>query len=168
LSGCTSVTYNGLSTANISAGCYNTIIVNGCTNVVFGSGLYIFNGTTIINGETSVTGSGVTLYTTSSGSAPTFNGIHSVSLSPQSTGNYQGVLYYQVPTSTQNPIFNGTSMNISGLIYAPDSTGATFNGTSGSYVVIVVGAATFNGSAAYDIASPPPGQSLVRQATVAE
>jgi len=168
LTGCSSVTDNGETTATLTPGCYNSLHVNGCTNVVFQTGLYIFNGTTVINGETTVTGNGVTLYTTSSGTPPTFNGIHNVSLSPQSSGNEQGVLYYQVPTNSQNPNFNGVSVNFSGLIYAPSATNVIFNGTNGGYVVIVVGAATFNGSAAYDVASPPPGQSLVKQAVVVE
>jgi hypothetical protein len=166
---CTSQTYNGLSSVTIPEGCYNSIIVNGCTNVTFQSGgLFIFNGTTIINGETSVTGSGVTLYVTAFGGAPTFNGISNVSLSPPTSGNYSGVLYYQVPTKTTAPIFNGVSQSLSGLIYAPAATGVIFNGTSGGYLVIVVGSATFNGSAAYDFATPPPGQSILKDAVIVQ
>ncbi len=157
-----------MSTLTLTAGCYNSLTVNGCTNVVFGQGTYVFNGSTTINGEQSISGSNVTLYVTASGTAPTFNGISSLSLSPPSTGNYEGVLYYESPSSTQNPIFNGTAQDLSGLIYAPKATGAVFNGTQGGYTVIVVGAATFNGSAAYDLATPPPGQSLVSEATIAQ
>lgn len=167
-SGCVSRTYNGLVTASLSPGCYNSLIVNGCANVVFNAGTYIFNGTTVINGEQNVTGSGVTLYVTANGSAPTFNGISSLSLSAPSSGNNAGVLFYEVPTGTQNPVFNGTTQNISGLIYAPGANDAIFNGTSGSYLVIVVGAATFNGSSAYDVASPPPNGSLIQRAVLAQ
>jgi hypothetical protein len=166
-SGCTSITYNGQSTLNLPSGCYNNLIVNGCTNVVL-SGLYIFNGNTTINGEVSVTGTGVTLYVTGTGKPPTFNGISTLSLSPPTTGNYPGVLYYQVATNSAQPIFNGVSMSINGLIYAPDATNAIFNGTSGGYLVIVAGSATFNGSAAYDLATPPPGGSLVKEAVVVQ
>ena len=167
-SGCVSETYNGLSTLNLPTGCYNSLVINGCGNVVLGSGTYIFNGSTTINGVSSLTGSGVTLYVTSSGTPPTFNGISSVSLSPPTSGNYQGVLYYQSPSNASAPNFNGVSMSMSGLIYAPSSTGVVFNGTSGGYLVIVVGSAIFNGSAAYDLATPGPSGSLIHQAVLAE
>ncbi len=165
---CVSKTYNGLVTAFLSPGCYNSLIVNGCANVVFSPGTYVFNGTTIINGEQSVTGSAVTLYVTANGTAPTFNGINSLSLSAPSSGSDVGVLFYEASTGTQNPVFNGTTQNLSGLIYAPGANNAIFNGTSGSYLVIVVGAATFNGSSAYDVASPPPNGSLIHQAVLAQ
>jgi hypothetical protein len=187
-SGCTSETFTGVATATVTPGCYssltvtggtnlvfsggnyvfNSIIVNGTTNVTFDPGLYVFNGTTTINGESSVTGSGVTLYVTANGTPPTFNGISSLSLSPPTSGNYDGVLYYQVPSNTQSPIFNGVSMTISGLIYAPGATDAVFNGTSGHYLLIVVGAATFNGSSAYDLASPPPNASLTHTSVLSQ
>lgn len=166
-SGCVSETYNGVSTLDLPSGCYSSLVINGCTNVVL-SGLYVFNGSTTINGVSSFTGSGVTLYVTASAQPPTFNGISNVSLSPPTTGNYPGVLYYQSPSNSSEVIFNGVSQNISGLIYAPSSTGDTFNGTSGGYVVIVVGSATFNGSAAYDLATPPPGGSLVKEVVVTQ
>jgi hypothetical protein len=168
LTGCTSPVYNGLVTVTLQPGCFNSIIVNGCQTVNFAPGPYVFNGTTIFNGETNVTGSGVTLYVTASGTPPTFNGIPNVSLSPPTSGSDEGVLYYQVPANTQNPIFNGTSQSLSGLIYAPGATHAIFNGTGGGYLVMVLGAATFNSSSAYDFATPPPGQALIRQAVLGE
>jgi hypothetical protein len=165
--GCVSITYNGETTVDLPSGCYDSLTVNGVSNVVL-SGTYVFNGTTTFNGLTSVTGSNVTLYVTGTGTPPTFNGIASLSLSPPTTGNYPGVLYYQVATNSAQPIFNGVSMSINGLIYAPDSTDAIFNGTSGGYLVIVAGSATFNGSAAYDLATPPPGGSLVKEVVLAQ
>src|ERR1700722_16310488 len=153
--GCVSAVYNGSPTVNLHPACFSSITINGCPNVNFSPGTYIFNGTTIINGETNVTGSGVTLYVTPSGAPPTFNGIPNMSLSPPTSGSYDGVLYYQSPSNTQSPIFNGTSQNLSGLVYAPGATRAIFNGTSGGYLVMVLGAATFNGSSAYDIGTPP-------------
>ncbi len=168
-SNCNSVTYNGLSSVTIPSGCYNSIVVNGCQNVTFQSGgTFVFNGTTIFNGAQNVSGSGVTLYVTANGTPPTFNGIPSISLSPPTTGSSAGVLYYQVPQNGQSPIFNRVSSSISGLIYAPGATNAIFNGTSGGYVVIVVGAATFNGSASYDFASPPPNGAFIRKGILGE
>lgn len=166
-SGCKSATYNGLATADIPSGCYSQLIVNGCTNVVFTGGTYVFDGTAIINGS-AVTGNGVLFYVTASGSPFTFNG-SSISLSPQTTGSYAGVLYYQVASNTGNPTFNGlVSNDLAGLIYAPSASNAIFNGTNGGYVVIVAGGATFNGSTAYDLASPPPNGSLVKEGVLGQ
>lgn len=169
LTGCTSETFNGGTTATLEPGCYNSIIVNGPTNLVFATtGTYIFNGEAVFNGVQNVTGTGVTLYVTAGGSM-IFNGLQNVSLSPPTSGDYAGVLYYQVPSNTQNPTFNGVSSNsLAGLIYAPGASDAIFNGTGGGYLVIVVGGATFNGSTAYDLASPPPNGSLIREGVLGE
>jgi hypothetical protein len=43
-----------------------------------------------------------------------------------------------------------------------------FNGANGGYLVLVFGAVNFNGSVPQDFATPPPEQSLVKQAVVAE
>ncbi len=164
---CISKTYTGGTTLDLPNGCYSSLVLNGVTNVVL-AGEYTFNGSVTFNGVSSVTGTGVTLYVTASGTPPTFNGIANLSLSPPTTGDYPGVLYYQVSTNSGAPNFNGVSTSINGLIYAPDATNAIFNGTSGGYLVIVAGSATFNGSAAYDLATPPPGGSLVKDVVVAQ
>jgi hypothetical protein len=166
-SGCVSRSYTGGTTLDLLPGCYSSLTITGTTNVVL-AGTYVFNGTATFNGVNSVTGSGVTLYVTGAGTPPTFNGIANLALSPPTTGSYPGVLYYQVSTNAAPPTFNGVSTSINGLIYAPDATNAIFNGTSGGYLVIVAGSATFNGSAAYDLATPPPGQSLVKEVVVAQ
>jgi hypothetical protein len=73
-----------------------------------------------------------------------------------------------VPSNTNPANFNGNSVSFSGLIYCPTATGINFNGANGKYLVLVFGAANFNSSAAYDFATPPPGQSLIKQAVVAQ
>lgn len=160
---CKTLNDNGLTNVTIQAGCYSSFTLNGDTNVTFAPGTYVFNGSTTINGVSNITGSGVTLYVTANGTPPTFNGVNSLNLSPPTTGSQTGVLYYQVPTNTNSPIFNGSSMSLSGLIYAPGASEAVFNGTNGGYLLMVVGAATFNGSAAYDLATPPPGGALINE-----
>ena len=165
--GCKTLLDNGLSNVTIQPGCYNSFTLNGDTNVTFEPGVYVFNGSTTINGTTGISGDGVTLYVSASGTPPTFNGT-GVNLSPPTTGPETGVLYYQVPSNTNSPTFNGASMQLGGLIYAPGATQAIFNGTNGGYLLVVVGAATLNGGAAYDLATPPPGQSLIKQAVLAQ
>ncbi len=152
--------YNGF----LASGCYSSLNLNGA-NVTM-SGRYVLTGTSIFNGA-HISGSNVTIYVTASGTAPNFNGA-TVNLSPPATGNYAGVLYYEVPSNTSSPMFNGTNDTLSGLIYAPGATSALFNGGNGGYVVLVFGSTNFNGTAAVDFATPPPGQALLRQAVLAQ
>jgi hypothetical protein len=178
IAGCAYLTANPPSTSNcqsfngngyngsINSGCYSNLNLNGAT-VTMNPGLYVFNGPTNFNGAR-ITGSGVTMYVTAAGTPPNFNGISSATLSPPTTGNDAGVLYFQTPSNTQSPNLNGSSETFSGLIYAPAATSVNFNGANGGYLVLVFGAANFNGSVAQDFATPPPNQSLVKQAVVAQ
>jgi Putative Flp pilus-assembly TadE/G-like len=162
-SSCSSFNGNGYNGA-LTPGCYSYLNLNGA-NVTM-SGTYVLTGTSNFNGA-HITGTGVTIYVTASGTPPNFNGAN-VTFTPPSTGNQAGVLYYQVPSNTASANFNGTSNSYTGLIYAPGATDVNFNGANGGYVVLVFGAVNFNGSAAQDFASPPPGQSLVTKAVIVE
>lgn len=163
-SSCSSFNGNAYHGA-VAAGCYSYLNLNGA-NVTL-SGTYVLTGTTIFNGAT-INGSDVTFYVTAGATAPIFNGDTGASLSPPTSGSMAGVLYYQVPSNTSNPNFNGTQNSYSGLIYAPGATAANFNGSAGNYVVLVFGAANYNGSTAWDFATPAPGQALVKQAVLAQ
>jgi hypothetical protein len=150
----------------LSPGCYTNLNLNGAA-VTMQPGLYVFNGAENFNGAT-ISGSSITMYVTGIGSPPNFNKTAQVTMTPPTSGNYQGVLYYQVPSNSQSPNFNGSNVNYSGLIYAPTPTSVNFNGANGGYLVLVFGAVNFNGSVPQDFATPPPEQSLVKQAVVAE
>lgn len=163
-SSCTSFNGNAYS-GPLAAGCYSYLNLNGATVTM--SGLYVLSGTSNFNGAT-INGTNVTMVVPAGATAPNFNGDKGASLSPPSTGNYAGVLYYQAPINTTSPNFNGTQNSYSGLIYAPGSTSANFNGSSGNYVVLVFGAANYNGSVAWDFATPAPGQALVKQVVLAQ
>jgi hypothetical protein len=165
LSNCQSVNDNGY-TGTIQPGCYSSLNLNGA-NVTMASGIYVLDGSLNDNGATINGSAGVTIYVPSGVSAPNFNGANAT-LAPMSTGDTVGVLYYQVPSNTSPPNFNGANNKVSGLIYAPGATSANFNGAQGGYLVLVFGAANFNGGTAQDFATPPPNSSLVKQAVVAE
>jgi hypothetical protein len=177
ISGCAYLTANPPSTANctnfngngysgpLASGCYNNLNLNGA-NVTL-SGTYVLNGSSNFNGAT-MTGNGVTLYVTASGTAPNFNGVTAATMTPPTSGGAQGVLYYQVPSNTGGPNFNGDNGSYSGLIYAPGAISANLNGAQGKYLVVVFSSANFNGGNALDIATPPPDQSLIKQAVVAQ
>lgn len=161
-SGCTSYSQTGW-TGTLPSGCYSSLSLNNCTVTL--NGLYVLSGNTSFNGST-ITGTNTTLYVTSGGTPPNFNG-NSVSLAPPSSGNDDGVLYYQVPSNTKAPNFNGSTNSYSGLIYAPTAT-VNYNATGGGYVVLVFGAINWNGSAAQEFATPAPGQALVNKAVLVE
>ena len=164
-SNCISFNGNGYN-GSLSPGCYSSLNLNGAT-VTMQPGTYVFNGYTNFNGA-NITGNGITMYVTASGTPPNFNGVSAATMTPPASGNQTGVLYYQVPSNTGGPNFNGSNGNYSGLIYAPGAINANFNGAQGKYLVLVFGMANFNGGAALDLATPPPGQSLIKQAVVAE
>ncbi|HEY6326356.1 MAG TPA: pilus assembly protein TadG-related protein [Candidatus Cybelea sp.] len=161
---CTSFNGNGYAGV-LNPGCYSNLNLNGA-NVTLNPGTYVLNGSSNFNGST-ITGNGVTIYVTASGSAPNFNGAK-VTLTPPSSGPNSGVLYYQVPTNTGNPNFNGSSNSYTGLFYAPGASSVNFNGANGGYVVLVFGGWNFNGGNALDFGSPPGGQSIIRKAVLAE
>ncbi len=161
---CTSFNGNGFN-GTLPSGCYSNLNLNGATVTM--SGTYVLTGASNFNGA-NITGNGVTLYVTASGTAPNFNGVAAATMTPPTTGGAQGVLYYQVPSNNGSPNFNGDVGNYSGLIYAPGATSANWNGAQGKYLVLVFGAANFNGGNALDLATPPPGQSLIKQAVVAQ
>jgi hypothetical protein len=165
-SNCTSANYNGYTGA-VPSGCYSYLNLNGA-NVTM-NGTYVFTGSQNYNGAT-IKGTNITMYVTSGGTPPNFNGAN-VTLAPPTPGpgtNSPGVLYYQVPGNTGAPNFNGATNSFSGLIYAPGAVDVNVNGAGGGYLVIVYGSANFNGSSTIDFATPPPYASLVKQAVVAE
>jgi hypothetical protein len=160
---CQSFNGNGYS-GNLQSGCYSSLNLNGA-NVTL-NGTYIFTGSTNFNGAT-VTGTNVTMIVTASGTPPNFNG-DNISLSAPTSGNYTGVLYYQVPSNTQSANFNGASNYLSGLVYAPGATSVNFNGSGGGYLVFVVGSANMNGSTAQEYGKPPTNGSLIKTAVLVQ
>jgi hypothetical protein len=164
-SGCIVFNGNGFK-GSLNPGCYSSLNLNGAT-VTLNPGTYVLSGSSNFNGA-SVTGSGVTLYVPMSGSPPNFNGVQNMTLSPPSSGNYAGVLYYQDPgCGNSAPNFNGSSETLSGLIYAPTAS-VNFNGANGGYLTLVFGSANFNGGTAQDFGGAASGSSVAKAAVLAE
>jgi len=156
-----------VTTPTVSPGCYSSISGNGTINL--SPGLYILTGTNNLNGAT-LTGTGVTLYVTSTGSGIDFHGTK-VNLAACTTsctsGAIANVLYYQVPGNSSSVDISGPAGSYSGLIYAP-SANATVNGNAGSgYTVLVLANWTLNGTGqGMTYASPPPNASLIKTAVL--
>lgn len=162
-SSCTSFNGNGFK-GTLQPGCYSSLNLNGAT-VTLAPGTYVLSGSSNFNGA-SVSGSGVTLYVPMSGTPPNFNGVKNMTLTPETSGNYAGVLYYQDPGCGNNaPNFNGTSETLSGLIYAPNAS-VNFNGANGGYLTLVFGSANFNGGTAQVFGSSASSGSSIAKAAV--
>lgn len=161
---CTGVNTSGNQTLN--PGCYTYINLNSGGTVTFNPGTYVITQNMNDNGAV-VQGSGVTFYVPSGGNGPNFDN-HTVTLTPPTSGPYTGVLYYQVPSNTSSVSFNGGNINMQGLIYAPGTTSANYDTVTNQYTVLVFGGMNFNSNIAYNFASPPPGNSLVKKAVLAQ
>ncbi|MGP8101058.1 MAG: pilus assembly protein TadG-related protein [Candidatus Cybelea sp.] len=165
VSGCTALSQTG---GAISAGCYSSLSLSGA--VTLNPGTYVINGALSFNPGTTLTGTGVTLYVTASGTGLDFSPIAAgSSLSPPSSGSYSNVLYYQVPGNAINPKFTGGLTNISGLIYAPGATNAQYCCTTGN-VVLVFGGATFSSAVgqAANAVTIPNSSNIVRRVVIVE
>jgi hypothetical protein len=144
--------------ANITPGTtYSSISINGGT-VNFPSGTYVVDGSMTINGNSTVTGTGVTFYVTNGGSV-TINGTTNVQFTAPTTGTYAGILFYQDPNDTSTAKINGTSSSVfQGALYFPKAslnfsgTGTTFN-SGAAYTVIVSDALVVDGTATVNINS---------------
>lgn len=155
-------TFNG-SNAPLPNVCYGSMDL-GKGTVNLSPGLYVLNGQLNAN-QATLNGSNVTFYIGPSGTLNLNKA--TLNVSAPTSGNYSGVLFYQIPSNTNDPNFNkATSDALTGLLYFPTSS-VNFNKTGGGYTVLVFGSANFN-SNTMNFADPPSGQTLIQQAVLAE
>lgn len=112
--------------------CGNTTF-NGNHDIVLEAGLYeIRDGSFIVNGNSSLTGTGVTFHLANERALLQLNGQARTRLSAPTSGNLAGVLIYE-PTgiAQRSPITinGGTGQKLEGLLYLP-SRNVTFNGAT--------------------------------------
>jgi len=133
-------------------GCYNGFTVANGMSLVMSPGVYVVNGGTFsIQGGSTVTATGgVTIYLTGGATVNIANG-SSVTLSAQTSGSYQGVLFYQDRTmaSPGTSFFaGGANMKFTGSLYFPHALLNIDNGTNtaGSTMALVVDKVNFQGA----------------------
>lgn len=181
--GCTQTNYS-VPSGTLQPGTYcGGLTFNSGVNVTLAPGTYVINGTSAstngnvfqINGGATVTGTGVTIVLTGSGSSASnwatvhINGTSNVSLTAPMPGASSGMppfVFYQdrnapaTPTGSNGNQFNGTTnMNITGAMYFPTQL-VTWNGTSAlgsggtatctqivAYQIIFNGTTNFNSNA---------------------
>ncbi len=126
--------------------CYNGLTVTGNATVTLTPGLYIINGAMQLNGSYSMTGTGVTFYFPPGGSY-TDNGNGTLNLAAPTSGTYNGILFYQSQSNSNQMTFNGaTKSTLDGIFYLPGAS-LLMNGASTAtlYTSIVAKSLTFNG-----------------------
>jgi hypothetical protein len=158
-------------TVTLNAGTYCGITITGNATVTFNPGTYILSGGGFSAGSsgTTLTGSGVTFYNTcssspcnggSTGYQPiSVSGNIAATLSAPTSGAYQGILFYQDPTvstSSSDQITGNTSLNLSGVLYFPNSNLKFAGGSSssGGSTIVVADTVTFTGGTSYVGDSP--------------
>ena len=125
----TAVNYSG----TIQPGTYvGGITVSGNNTLTLQSGIYYLTGGGLtISGNAQLTGTGVMLYVTGlTGSATSINvsGNAIVTLTPPTSGTYQGIVVFQDRTSSASITVSGNgALNTTGTWYAPKAT-ATLSG----------------------------------------
>ncbi len=152
--GCRNIPGGGGQTKTISPGRYcNGMNLSG--NIVMEPGVYIVDGGTLrTNGNSNVTGDGVTIFLTGDAEVQ-MNGNADVNLSAPETGAYAGVLFWGDSDNLADTsvIFNGTAnSSLVGALYFPSQTidmRGDFSGSAGctrliGYRIDVSGNTTFD------------------------
>jgi Flp pilus assembly protein TadG len=154
----------GSSNVSLQPGVYTGgISIGGGSTVTLVSGVYILQGGGLqLSGDAQVTGTGVLIYNTGPSGGPiSISGSASLTLSPPTSGTYQGIGIFQDPSLTQAVQVSGSGTLTSGLIYAP----AAALQLGGSAVGSVVGggyvAATLQATGSASV-SVNPGSNLPR------
>ncbi len=139
----TNLTIHGTQT--LSPGVYcGGITGNGGANLILNPGLYVLTGNLTMNGAGTITGTGVTFDMVSGG--VTLNGNGTTTLSAPTTGNYNGVLFFQPKTNTTGPTLNsGHSGSLIGALYFPGAT-ITGNSSGDAWTLIIGSSITLNGA----------------------
>jgi hypothetical protein len=138
-SGCNYTNFSssgGTTTFNPGVFC-GGIRITGQASLVFNPGTYILNGggLTSTSANTSITGTGVFFYNTSSGYSfgpITLAGGTNITLTAPTSGTYQGILFFQdrnIKSSATNTITGGSSGTMSGSVYMPTAN-LEFKGNS--------------------------------------
>jgi hypothetical protein len=163
LGGCTP--YNQNATQTLSHGTYcGFTLYSGTTTL--NPGVYVIDGGYFTVSNATLTGTGVTIILTGTGSnyaALSFSNAATVNLTAPTTGTYAGIAIFQVPAApvktiatTANSIVGGTHVTLTGVLYFPSqallySNGATTSSTCTQVVAWQLswqGGATLNSNCA--------------------
>jgi Flp pilus assembly protein TadG len=151
--------FSGGAKATISAGVYCGLSLSGGSTVTMNPGVYYIAGNSAgglsVSGDSTLTGTGVTIVLTGSGSnyaSTSISGGSTISLSAPTTGPTAGIVMYgdrNAPTSTSVQLSGGSTMAFSGLLYFPSETVSySGNSSSTSCTELIAYDVTFSGASA--------------------
>ena len=167
------VSVAGNTTVTLSPGIYASVKISGNAIVTMSPGTYIIKGGGFsVSGNAWVSGSGVFIFnagssfngTTDGGSfgAITLSGNGTVSLTPPTSGSYNGILIFQARDNTKALAFSGNSMQgTNGTIYAPAAqlteSGNAQVGSASNPVSLIVDTLSISGNAVAQLVSADGG-----------
>jgi len=98
------------------------------SSMTLNPGVYVVTGSLSMGGQTSISGTGVTIYLPNGG--VDMAGGASVDLHAPTSGDWQGILFYEARlNTTASSLVGGTSQNLDGALYFP-SAALTYTGGS--------------------------------------
>jgi len=159
----------------LSPGIYcGDVSVNAGAALTLSSGIYYFNGANLsVAGNATVTGSGVTLVFTGSGSnwgTATIGSNANVTLTAPTSGVTQGIVFYgdrRMPAGTPFNLEGGGTQNFGGAIDLPKAAlkFAGGNGTTTSCTQVIADTITFTGSSSIQVNCAALGTSAIGNQT---
>ncbi len=139
-----------------TAGTYCGFSLGNGMNATMGPGIYIINGGqfSIQGGSTLTATSGVMVYLTGGATVSIANGA-TVNMTAQSSGTYEGILFYQDRSSAESSsdFAGGANMTFNGTLYMPKSDLTFDNGVNTATTVVVANTVNFEGGATFDEAT---------------
>lgn len=149
----------------VTAGCYNGFNLGNGMSAVMGAGTYVINGGSfnIQGGSTLTATSGVMIYLTNGAYVNIANGT-TVNMAPQSSGTYEGVLFFQdrtMASPTASTFAGGTNTTMTGSLYFPNSLVNINNGSSVNTEALIVNSVSFQGGAQFNEATTQAQTGLV-------
>jgi hypothetical protein len=157
---CTHNDYNTTSSTTLSPGRYcGGLQITSHANVTLNPGTYIIDqGSFSVGGQATLSGTGVTIILTGSGSnwaSANFAGGSEVDLKAPTTGDYAGMVLMKnrLATSGSVSLVGGNTMKLHGAVYVPTHDVAFTGGAEGdntctqlvAYAVTLVGNSTLKG-----------------------
>jgi hypothetical protein len=138
--------FSGPSAHVLSPGCYYGLYLSGGGNLTLEPGLYIINGSISLSGSGTVSGTGVTFYTTG---ATLVSGNRVLTISAPTSGTYNGLLFFQSRSDYSEMSFSGSDgSDVQGIIYAPKATLAYSGSRQGTFqIALVVDSVSISGTA---------------------
>ena len=128
----------------------NGLSISGSTT--FSPGLYYIDGNFSIQGNATVTGTGVTFYVTRKGTTSIAGNV-TATLSAPTSGTYAGILFFgdrSATSSSNNQITGNNGSMLTGVLYFPTQL-LTYTGNSGALTTctqLIADMITFTGSTA--------------------